>query len=380
MLERLIECRRIIRRTYPQPLAVSRQLSMLPLWTAAVSLAQALDCASPRVRRSRVVSPVIIIGNPRSGTTFLHRYLDDQRIATGSRILDIFLPSVVLNRTVSRLLARQLSGPSFSTNIAHQTGVTLVDNDDIGLMLRFLDGPLHELGLAGFQERPRPRAQTTARDLAWFQRMWRRVLVIRGGTRIVAKFHAMTYRVDDILAAQPDARIVYMVRDPMEAIPSAMSLSVMHVENRFGFAALPEPVRQRYFRNIYATLLDGYRTFTDDWQSGRIDRRQVMVVRYDRLMTEFAAVMDELLRFIGHSATPALLADIAAKSAEQRSYVSHHRYDLARFGLDQSRLRRDCQFVHDAFFAGAGAGAPAAPLAQPQAMAAEPVRPATAAS
>ena len=378
MLDRLIESRRIVRDTYrPRPPA-ARQLFLLPFWVALVSTSQALDFLEPRIRRSRVVSPVIIIGNPRSGTTFLHRYLDAQGIATGSRILDIFLPSLLLNRTVTRFFARRLAGPSSSTNIAHQTGVGLVDNDDIGLMLRFLDGPLHELGLGGFHLNRRPQHDTTARDLAWFQRMWRRVLVIRGGRRIVAKFHAMTYRVADILAAQPDARIIYMVRDPMEAIPSAMSLSVMHVENRFGFAALPELTRQRYFRNIYATLLDGYRTFITDWQSGRIDRRQVMVVRYDRLMTDFAAVMDELLRFIGHRATPALLADIAAKSAEQRSYVSHHRYDLAKFGLDQSRLRRDCEFVYEAFFSDAG------PLpvtfAETQAIAAEPVRPATAAS
>ena len=373
MLQRLIECRRIIRRTYPTPPAASRHLAMLPLWALLVSVSQALDHLSPRVRRSRVVRPILIIGSPRSGTTFLHRYLDAGGIATGSRILDIFLPSLILNRTMAKLLARHLSGPSFSTNIAHQTGLTLVDNDDIGLMLRYLDGPLHDLGLAAFDSRHRPRPHTTARDLAWMQRMWRRVLVIRGGARIVAKFHAMTYPVRDILAAQPDAKIVYMIRDPLEAIPSVMSLSVMHVENRFGFAALPEATRQRYVSNLYASLLEGYRTFTADWLSGRTDRTRVMVVRYDRLMTDFESVMDDLLAFIGHLPTPALLADIAATSARQRSYISHHRYDLAAFGLDEDRIRSDCRLVTDAFF-------PALPLNAPQAIATPLMRSATASS
>ena len=351
MLPRLMQCRRIIRRVYTRPPPATRQLALLPLWTLLVSASQALDLASSRVRSSRVVRPVIIIGNPRSGTTFLHRYLDTQGIATGSRILDIFLPSLVLNRTVSRLITRRLTGPSFSTNVAHQTGLTLVDNDDIGLMLRYLDGPLHDLGLAAFDDAARPRRDTVARDLAWLQRFWRRVLVIRGGTRIVAKFHAMTYRVSDILAAQPDAKIIYMVRDPLEAIPSAMSLSVMHVERRFGFAALPEVTRQRYYSRVYDRLLDGYRTFAADWLFGRTDRDRVMVIRYDRLMGDFAAVMEELMRFIGHTPTPELLADIAATSARQRGHVSHHRYDLAAFGLDEDRLRRDCRFVTDTFFA-----------------------------
>jgi hypothetical protein len=374
MLRRLIECRRTVHRTYARPPQALRHLSLLPLWVALVSAAQALDLLSSRVRRSQVLRPIIIIGNPRSGTTFLHRYLDTHGIATGSRILDIFLPSLILNRAASRLIARRLSGPSFSTNVAHQTGLTLVDNDDIGLMLRFLDGPLHDLGLAGFDDAARPRPNTAARDLAWMQRMWRRVMVIRGGTRIVAKFHAMTYPVRDILAAQPDAKIVYMVRDPLEAIPSAMSLSVMHVERRFGFADLPERTRQLYYRQIYAALLDGYRTFTADWLSGRTDRTRVMVIRYDRLMTDFPAIMDELLAFIGHIPTPALLADIEATSARQRAYVSHHRYDLAEFGLDEHRIRHDCRFLTDAFFP-----APIQP-AEHHAIAAPPMRSATAAS
>ena len=83
------------------------------------------------------------------------------------------------------------------------------------------------------------------------------------------------------------------------------------------------------------------RRFQEDWESGRIDRGRVMVVRYDRLMSDFSATMGQILEFIGHAPDAALLSAIAAQDAKQRSWKSGHRYDLARFGLTEERVEAD---------------------------------------
>jgi hypothetical protein len=67
------------------------------------------------------------------------------------------------------------------------------------------------------------------------------------------------------------------------------------------------------------------------------------------MMMEFEAVMEELCGFLGHEMSPRLRASVKERADEQRSYKSEHRYDLAKFGLTEERIRRDCGFFYDTF-------------------------------
>jgi hypothetical protein len=60
--------------------------------------------------------------------------------------------------------------------------------------------------------------------------------------------------------------------------------------------------------------------------------------------------------------TPALRAKVKERGDKQRKYESEHRYDLAKFGLTEEQIRRDCAFFYDTFLpplalTGAGAAA-----------------------
>ena len=89
--------------------------------------------------------------------------------------------------------------------------------------------------------------------------------------------------------------------------------------------------------------------FHEDWTGGVIDKSRVYIVRYDRMMAEFEGVMDEMCQFLGHEMTPALRATVAKQGEKQRKYESEHKYNLAKFGLDENQIRRDCAFFYDTF-------------------------------
>lgn len=104
-----------------------------------------------------------------------------------------------------------------------------------------------------------------------------------------------------------------------------------------------------WFERIYQGLLLLLRRFHEDWTTGKIDKDRVFIVRYDRMMADFDGMMEEMCQFLGHEMTPELRATIKAKADKQRAYKSGHKYDLAKFNLDEERIRKDCQFFYDTF-------------------------------
>ena len=58
----------------------------------------------PSIWSKRIKKPIMIIGNPRSGTTFLHRYLVDNGLGTGSQLWQMIYTSITLQKILRPLL------------------------------------------------------------------------------------------------------------------------------------------------------------------------------------------------------------------------------------------------------------------------------------
>ena len=54
--------------------------------------------------RKPLKDPIIIIGNPRSGTTFLHRFLINQKFGSGSQLWQMIYPSIFIQKLVKPFL------------------------------------------------------------------------------------------------------------------------------------------------------------------------------------------------------------------------------------------------------------------------------------
>ena len=88
----------------------------------------------------------------------------------------------------------------------------------------------------------------------------------------------------------------------------------------------------------------------DDWVNGRIDKEKVMIVKYDRMMSDFEGLMSDVLKFIEHEPSKELLEEINKTAEEQRNYKSQHKYDLEKFGLTEEKIRKDCKKIYETFF------------------------------
>lgn len=352
MIGRILLVWRALRRGTSRklaPLLVGTALLVLHLVT---SLGVALDrLFFPALGRVGPLRPIVILGNPRTGTTLVHRFLVDHGVGHGLQVWRMIHASLTQQTVLKPFLPimKRLDPTRFHAKAAHETSLTHVDVDDVSLLARYADGFFLYGFFLAFDDvdhrdlfEPEKR-DTATRDLDWLEQVWRRALVWHGALagRNVAKLFSFGPRLPTLLARFPEARVLYLARDPVSAIPSGMSLVTGVLDGLVGFWSLPEPVRARHLERLYSGLVLLAQRFHRDWTSGAIDQRRVMIVRYDRLMSDFSGVMAEILAHVGEVPSPALQAAIDAQDAKQKGYKSEHRYDLAKFGLTEERIRAD---------------------------------------
>ena len=130
--------------------------------------------------------------------------------------------------------------------------------------------------------------------------MWKRTLITSKSDRIIGKLFSISVNVPAFLKKFPDAKLLYMVRDPLNVIPSGLSLVTGVLDSMFGFWSFPEMKRQHFINRLYKALVELQLRFHDDWINGRIDKSKVAIIQFDRMMTDFDGLMDEVLPFIGH--------------------------------------------------------------------------------
>ena len=349
---------RVLRRTF--------NVKVVPLFLAlffgvvrtVVAIFMALDHVFfPKFAKTRANRPIVLVGNPRTGTTFLQRFLSDEGFGSGMELFLMLYPSLTLQKMLRPLLPllEKVSPAKFHQTDAHQTSLSSVETDDVAVLFRHLDGFFLYGFFLSFEDEDMlpyfdPRVRDTGpRDYDWLDGLWRRSLLLHKTDRNIAKLFSLAVRLPQFMGRFPEAQILYMARDPLSVIPSSMSLVIGVLDRAFGFWSLPETVRKRWLDRMYKAWILLLQKFHDDWTGGLIDKQRVYIVRYDRMMADFEGVMDEMCRFLGHEMTPALRATIVKRGEKQRKYESEHKYDLEKFGLTEEQVRRDCKFFYDEF-------------------------------
>jgi len=323
-----------------------------------INIARALDgLFFPAFKKQQVKSPIVLIGNPRTGTTFMQRFLTDHKVGVGMELFRMVYPSLLLQTILKPLMPilEAVSPAKYHKPEVHDTSLSKVETDDASMITRFFDGFFVYGFFLAFDDEdlldsvdPKIR-DTSARDFEWIEGLWKRNLFAHKADRVVAKLFSVSPRVPQFLQRFPDAKMLYMARDPVAILPSSMSLVTGVLEEAFDFWGLPEATRQKWFDRVYNGLIMLMERFHEDYTSGRIPEENVYIVRYDRMMKEFEVVMGEVLEFLGHDASPELLQTIQERAEKQRAYKSKHKYDLAKFNLSEEKIREDCKFFYDTF-------------------------------
>lgn len=326
-------------RLPPKRLATLLGLALAyPLWQIWVRLGWLLDrLFFARAFRQEVREPVFIIGNFRSGTTFLHRLLAADERFTSTALWELyFAPSVTwrklflglahLDRRVGHPLGRLLAWfdrAVINTHPMHATSLFQPEEDELFnhhiwstyLLLSFFPfRQVVETHLYYDEAMPAARRQ---REMRYYHRLIQRHLFVHPGKQYLAKNPAQTPKIRTLAAAFPQARFIHLVRRPEEVFPSA--LQYFNTNWRL-FAGLPAA-------NIHAALIAeqcrAWYAYAPHALHALPDAHHITLC-YDDLIADPQKAVARIYAHFGWTLSEAYRQRLAAASADAKSHRPRH--------------------------------------------------------
>jgi len=356
---------RIILRNFGFKLRPLGTLGLIGLRHLLSASGRGLDhVLAPGFRSMPLDRPVFILGNPRSGTTFLHRFLLNTGELCAFELWEMLLPAVTGRRALSRVIDRfaPLSPARYHSSDAHDTSLRDVETDDAAPFFHFVEGGFlwayfwaweddwgSDSARKIFELDALP-SHEQERFFRYLEGCWRRNLYAKGKGRFIVKSSLLGAGARTLMKRYPDAKIIYLVRDPVATIPSGMSLLTSVLDRSYNiFETTDANRRARYLNNLYQASCHMYRTLLRVKRESIIPAENLRIITYPQLMRELEPTLRDLVKFLELSPAPGFWEEVRLQGERQRAYQSKHFYSLEKFGLTESQIRSDLAEIYQEF-------------------------------
>lgn len=321
-----------------------------------------------RYRQAEVKQPVFIVGNPRSGTTFLQRLIArDTENFTCMRTWEILLaPSITQRKVVWALatLDRWLGSPLHKRlaelekcwrerNVVHKVSLWAPEEDQYlflhiwsTLAIWTFSGIVDEAGPYTFFDTQVPEVEKE-RVMDFYQRCMQRHLCAYGGdhsrsVHYLSKNPSASSKIDTLYRSFPDAKVIYLVRNPLDVIPSYISL-LDYTWDIFG--AVPDGHKSRDYvldmaRHWYSYPLERLKSAPQD---------SYVVVNFEDLVDDPERTVTGIYRRFGIEIGPSFARVLQEATERARNYSSRHEYSLGRVGLTREQIVAEYADVFERF-------------------------------
>jgi len=318
----------------------------------------------PGYRRVTPDKPLFIVGPFRSGTTFLQQLIakDDSQFFC-FRTWEIIFPSILQKKALAWCgrLDRKLGG-RLEALIRRREARTLgafratrrslfepVEEDKLLVHMFSLPWLLWFLDPDG--DLPRAMAfdqRGTDRDRTRVMRFYlgcikRQAYFTGGGRRFLSKAPLACFRIQSLYRHFPGCRMIYTIRNPLEAVASMLGTG-----KAAGEAALGTFDNWRAYQGqFYEVIKEMYRYPLA--QFAQADERTYALVVHDDLLQNLDQTVRGVYEKLGYAVSDAFAAVLAEEDRKQRQFRSPHPYSLTEFDLDPELVRKDFGFVFERF-------------------------------
>lgn len=306
-------------------------------------------------RKQQVHEPVFIIGNPRSGTTFLQRLMSrDVDNFTSMKTWEIlFAPSITQRRFWHALSALddRLGGhvKSWAKAVERRYGTELVthrlslkepEEDEFILLhiwstvvINVFSAIMDEALAYTHFDRALPRAEKE-RITAFYKRCVERHAFAHGvenERHHLAKSPCFSPKIESLWSAFPDAKFIYLVRNPLDVVPSYVSLLDLQ------WSILADPLEEWAGRDYVLEMIRHWYTYPLDRLAAAPSHRYA-IVRYDDLVSDAERTVTDVYGRLGLEVSPQFGQVLRTATERERHYVSNHSYSLENMGLTREQL------------------------------------------
>jgi hypothetical protein len=292
------------------------------------------------------------LGNLRSGSTFLHRLLSrDSETFTSLTTWDIYLTPSVTQKKITQFVARidkKLGGHLHRALYAfdratlgkikiHPISFFQPEEDENILFhiwdsfwVSFLFPFMDELpNYQHFDEALPPEHKR--RIMTFYKSMLQRHMYATGKKYYVAKAPAFSAKIETLAEFFPEARIIYLARNPLDMLPSTVSWI------NYARRVFTEPKETYLYLN---EIVD----FTQHWYRHPLQyldshpSPRHLILNYDDLIQRPEAVLRAFYEQFGYPDKPGLESIVDEAVKETLSYNSDHVYSYEEMGFTRQQI------------------------------------------
>jgi len=339
--------------------------SVWPAWAVFTGLCFWLDdILFPDHKTQPVDKPLFIIGNFRSGSTFLHRLLSrDDGTFTSLRTWDIFITPTITQRKIAAFFARMdralgghlkrllfnLDKRSLGQVKIHRISFFEPEEDENILIhnwstffINFMFPFLEEMPPYTYFDEQLPNEEKR-RIMSFYRSCIQRHIYADGGKRhFVSKNPAFSAKIETLMEFFPDARVLYLARNPLEMLPSTASW----LGYAWGvFSTMKE--KYPYQDEILALTQHWYRHPLSYLDANPSPNNKIL--SYDELITNPENVIRSFYRQFGYMEHRGLEKIIVEAVEETRNYKSDHQYSLEHMSYTREQILVEFADVFERF-------------------------------
>ncbi|MEM7135046.1 MAG: sulfotransferase [Myxococcota bacterium] len=318
----------------------------------------------PEYRDQEIDKPVFVFANPRSGTTLTHRLVSmDEDVFTTVKLYQTIFPSVAATRTFQELVSLAQTRVGGALNRAYDffnaplesrwtevhrlsldqpeedvcTQLWSLQSPTSGLLFPFMDAFDSQTWLD--QQDPAQRA----RFMDEYENTLKRHVYEAGGKRFLNKNVFFAGFVQSMYERFPDASFVYLIRNPIESLPSFLNMFYQ------AWKAHSPSIRPDG-EEIQALKRLGYDYYRYALECRRaIPRDQFIVIRYEDLVDDPKRAILGLYGRLDMPVSEAFEAKLDAACEAHRGWESSRDFGLEFFGISEEEVYAELRDVFDAF-------------------------------
>ncbi len=325
-----------------------------PVWGIIVWVSFLLDnLLFPGHKNQPAEKPLFILGNFRSGSTYLQRLIaKDKDQFASARTWDIFLsPSVTLTKFFSVLLSidKIFGSPlkkMFVKFDARTLGrveihkISFFDPEEdenfllhkwssffAGVMFPFIEDFLPYIY---FDNRLTPEEKASIMD--FYQRTVQRFLFTRPKhLHFLSKNPSFSPKITSIFQHFPSAKIIYLVRNPLEMIPSTISWL------GYTWRVFSDPLEKYPF---ISEILE----FTKHWYDypleilSKTDPANYLIIKYDDLIQKPEETVYHIYKHFGYTIQNSFRQTLKQTVTETQKFSNNHTYSLEEMGITRQQI------------------------------------------
>ncbi len=297
-----------------------------------------------RIKRTKVEAPIIILGHPRSGTTYVHYLLAADPGLAYSNTYQVFMPRIFFffGKYIGKMMDPMMPKKRAMDNLTMGAFKPTMDEFALANLsdASWCNGfyfpkniGLYFIKYVSFEAGSDKERERYKKSHLWFAK---KMQLLYPGKRLIIKSAATSSRVKELLEIFPDARFIHIYRNPYQTYLSTERL-YEKILPLFGFHKVSNEFIEHY-------IIDSYRDFHQKWFAEKllIPKNRLVEFSFEEFTANPIPILTDAYKTLDINLTDEALSAIKVVAYSHSAYQQNKYTDLPE--ETKQKVRKQWQF------------------------------------